>query len=76
MTPQETEPDLPVSVQETPAEAWVGSGGRRVGGTECGSVCTGPFDGGHHDLHYLHHGEVSAQTAGREHSPAQQQKIG
>ena len=26
VTPQETEPDLAVSVQETPAEAWVGSG--------------------------------------------------
>ena len=24
MTPQETDPDLPVSVQESPAEAWVG----------------------------------------------------
>ena len=24
--PQETDPDLPVSVQESPAEAWVGSG--------------------------------------------------
>ena len=24
--PQETEPDLPVSVQESPAEAWVNSG--------------------------------------------------
>ena len=26
VTPQETEPDLAVSVQESPAEAWVGSG--------------------------------------------------
>ena len=26
MTPQETEPDLPVSVQESPTEAGVGSG--------------------------------------------------
>ena len=25
-TPQETEPDLPVTDQESPAEAWVGSG--------------------------------------------------
>ena len=25
-TPQETDPDLPVSVQESSAEAWVGSG--------------------------------------------------
>ena len=26
MTPQETDPDLPMSVQESPAEAWVGAG--------------------------------------------------
>ena len=26
MTPQETDPDLPVSVQESPAEVWVDSG--------------------------------------------------
>ena len=26
MTPQETDPDLPVSVQESPVEAWVNSG--------------------------------------------------
>ena len=26
MTPQETHPDLPVSVQESPAEVWLGSG--------------------------------------------------
>ena len=26
VTPQETEPNLPVSVQESPVEAWVGGG--------------------------------------------------
>ena len=26
VTPQETDPDLPMSVQESPAEAWVGGG--------------------------------------------------
>ena len=26
VTPQETDPDLPVSVQEAPVEAWVGGG--------------------------------------------------
>ena len=26
MTPQETDPDLPVSVQESPVEAWVDGG--------------------------------------------------
>ena len=40
MTPQETEPDLPVNVQESPAEAWVGSGLLQIWkGAEC-SMCT------------------------------------
>ena len=26
MTPQETDPELPVSVQESPLEVWVGDG--------------------------------------------------
>ena len=48
----------------------------RAWGTECGSVCTGPFEGGCHYLHYFHHSLVSGQTKRREHSPANQQKIG
>jgi len=40
------------------------------------SACTGPFKGGHHCLHYLHHSLVSGQTTGREHSPTRQQKTG
>ena len=35
VTPQETDPDLPVSVQESPVEAWVGSGLLQGRGTEC-----------------------------------------
>ena len=27
----------------------------RVWGTECSSTCMGSFEGGHHDLRYLHH---------------------
>ena len=34
MTPQETVPDLPVGVWESPAEAWVGSGLLQGWGTE------------------------------------------
>ena len=30
----------------------------------------GPFEGGHHYLHYLHHSLASGQTTGREHSPS------
>ena len=48
----------------------------RVGGTERSSGCMGPFEGGHHYLHYLHHSLASGQATGREHSPAHQQKIG
>ena len=48
----------------------------RVEGTEYISVCMGSFEGGHHYLHYFHHGLTSGQTTGREHSPALQQKIG
>ena len=53
--PQETDPDLPVSVQESPAEVWVQGAEAvaccRVWGTEYSSACTGPFEGGHHYLH-------------------------
>ena len=38
VTPQETHPDLPLSVQDSPAGAWVGGDLCRVGGTECGSA--------------------------------------
>ena len=55
MTPQETDPDLPVSVQESPMEAELVVACCRAGGTECSSVCIGLFEGGHHYLHYLHH---------------------
>ena len=35
VTPQETEPDLPVSVWESLAEAWVDSGSTALGGVYC-----------------------------------------
>ena len=55
MTPQETEPDLPVSVQESPAEAWVDSGLHGVRGTEYSSPGISPFEGDHHYHHYPYH---------------------
>ena len=76
VTPEETDPDLPVSVQPCPVEAWVGGGLLQAGGTECSSACMGPFEGGRHYLHYLHHSLASGQTTGREQSPNHQQKIG
>ena len=38
VTPQETDPDLPGSVQESPVEAWVLVACCRAGGTECSSA--------------------------------------
>ena len=80
MTPQETDPDLPVSVQDSPVEAWVSSGLLQGQGHAVHSAYTRPFEGSRHYLHYLHHSLVSGQTTGREHSPTQhsptQQKIG
>ena len=38
VSPQETEPDLPVSVQVSPAEGWVDSGLLGVRGTEYSSA--------------------------------------
>ena len=58
-TPQETVPDLPVGVQESPAEAWVGGDLMQGRGTESSSTWTESFEGGHHYLHYLHHSLAS-----------------
>ena len=75
VTPQETDPDLPGNVQESPVKVWVAVACCRVRGAECRSTCMGPFEGGRHYLHYLHHSLASGQTTGREHSPAHQQNI-
>ena len=40
MTPQETDPDLPMSVQESPVEAMLAMAWCRVRGTECNSAST------------------------------------
>ena len=53
VTLQETDPDLPMSVQESPVVAWVGSGLLQAGGTECSNAFMGPFEGGCH--YHLHH---------------------
>ena len=61
MTPQETEPDLPVSAQEPAAEAWVDSGlpwgqGHWLQQSwEPQHAGVNPFEGGHHYSHYPHH---------------------
>ena len=43
--------------------------------TEYNSVCTSPFEGGHHNHHYPYPSVASGQTTGRE-QPIHQQKIG
>ena len=45
MSPQETEPDLPVSVQESPAKVWVDSGLLWGQGIEYNSAGISPFEG-------------------------------
>ena len=74
VTPQETDSDLPRSVQESPEEVWVAC--YRVRDTEYGSACTGAFEGSHHYLHYLCHSLALGQTTGREYSLTHQHKIG
>ena len=61
MTPKETDPDLPVGVQESPVEVLVGGGLLQAGATECSSTCMGSFEGGQHYLHYLHHSLAPAK---------------
>ena len=46
--PQDTDLDLPGSVQESSVEVWVGGGLLQ-------SWRQGSFEGGRHYLHYLHH---------------------
>ena len=79
VTPQETDPDLPVSFQESPAEAWVSRGllqGQQQWMRQCvhrafrrrSSLSSWPP--------WPDHSLVSGQTTGREYSPAHWQKIG
>ena len=75
VTLQETDPDLPVSVQESLVKAWV-SGHPLQGQEYWVQPCEhrtfwrrSPY------LHHLHHSWVSGQTTGRKHSPAHLQKI-
>ena len=56
-SPQETDPDLPI--QEYGVEVWVDGGLLQGQCAECSRACMGPFSGGHHYLHYLHHSLVS-----------------
>ena len=75
VSPQETEPDLPVSVQESLAEMWVNSGPLQGQGTEYNSACTNPFEGGCHCLHYPYHSLASVKQRGRNTAPPIKRKV-
>ena len=64
VSPQETGPDFPVSVQESLVEARVDSGLLRGPGTEYNSVCTSPFEG-HHYHSYPYHSLPQAKNRER-----------
>ena len=67
VTPQETDPDLPVSVVASLVEVWV-SGGMRQGQRHWVRQCVhDPSEGGRCYPHHLHHRLASGQTTGREH---------
>ena len=74
-TPQGTDPDLPMGVQESLVEAWVGGGLLQGWGTECSSACLGPFEGGLHYLHYLHHSMPQGKQQGGNTAPPINRKL-
>ena len=83
VTPQETEPDLPVSVQESPASyasRGIGQWWPATGlGTLSAAVCAWILFQGVSIIFMtsmIVWSQVSCQTAGKEHSPTHQQKIG
>ena len=76
VTPQETNPDLPMISRSLRWRCGLAVACCSVGGTDCSSAFMGPFEGGRHYLHDLHHSLASGQITAREHSPAHQQKIG
>ena len=73
---QETDPDLPVSVQEPQQRSGSAVACCNAGDTECSRARMGPSEGGRRYLHDLHHSLATGQTTWREHCPAHQQKVG
>ena len=81
VTPQKTEPDFSVRVQELLVEVWVNSGLLQGQDSDCNSLGAqhagvSAFEGGRHYCHYPNHSWASGQTTGREHSPTHQQTTG
>ena len=79
MTPQKTEPDLPVRVAgRGVGQQWPSAGSGTVTAIvwEPQHAGISPFEGGRHYCHYPNHNWVSGQTTGREHSLTHQQTRG
>ena len=82
VTPQETDPDLPVRVWESLAEAWVisglplGQGHWLQQSWEAWHADISPFKGSQHYCHYPYHSLAWGQITEREHSPTHKQKTG
>ena len=75
VTPQETDPDLPVSIQEFPAQVWVMVACCRNGGTDYSSTGMRYFEGGHHCLHCLNHSLASGKQQGGNTAPPIHRKL-
>ena len=76
MTPQETDSDWPVSVQESLAEAWVGGGLLQGCYALSAAVCEWDLLKKITNIVINSISLASGQTTGTEHSPTHQQKIG
>ena len=72
VTPEKTDPDLSVSVQESPAEAWVSGGWLGLGALSEAVSAWDLLKEVSIIFIILHHSLASGQTTGREHSPAHQ----
>ena len=70
---------LPVGVRESLAKVWVFCRDEvaccRVGGPDCSSACLGPFEGGHHYLHYLHQSLLPGKEQGGNTGPPINRKL-
>ena len=69
VTTQDSDPNFPVSVQESLVEVWVDSGCHWIRGTDYNSPGINPFEWCCHCCHYPYQSLASSQTTGRAHSP-------
>ena len=72
---QETDPDLPVSVQEPQQRSGSAVACCNAGDTECSRARMGPFEGGRRYLHDLHHSLASVKQLGGDTAPPINRKL-